>query len=92
MFIYHGCYLVIMSNCALVQWLQFISSMSTFPNRWQEANFIGKESIRKLKPKGLHRTLVFLTVNTKNIDPQGNETVWHDNKVRYEINALDSIV
>ncbi|MBN3301126.1 M2GD protein, partial [Amia calva] len=45
------------------------------------ADFIGKKALQEIKAKGLPRRLVYLTVQTDNIDPEGNETVWHQGKV-----------
>ena len=49
----------------------------------QKANFVGKEALYEIKKQGLKRHLVFLDVDTKDsgVDPEGNETVWYDNKV-----------
>ena len=47
----------------------------------KEVDFIGKKALKAIKAEGLKRKLVFLTVETQDLDPQGNETVWHDNKV-----------
>ena len=48
----------------------------------QTADFIGKEALKHTKKEGLKRKLVFMTVDTKDADPEGDETVWHDGKVR----------
>ncbi|KAG8456521.1 hypothetical protein GDO86_002342 [Hymenochirus boettgeri] len=45
------------------------------------ADFIGKEALKEVKEKGLHRKLVYLTLKTENVDPEGNETVWYNGKV-----------
>eukprot|EP00079_Xenopus_tropicalis_P012797 XP_002940239.2 PREDICTED: dimethylglycine dehydrogenase, mitochondrial isoform X1 [Xenopus tropicalis] len=45
------------------------------------ADFIGKQALTKIKEKGLQRKLVYLTLNTDNVDPEGNESVWHNGKV-----------
>ena len=47
----------------------------------QTADFIGKNALKALKAEGLRRHLAFLTVDTTDIDPEGNETVWHNDKV-----------
>lgn len=49
---------------------------------FQEADFIGKEALKKIKAEGLKRKLVFLTVDTSDVDPEGNESIWFDDKVR----------
>ncbi|XP_013400474.1 dimethylglycine dehydrogenase, mitochondrial isoform X1 [Lingula anatina] len=45
------------------------------------ADFIGKQALQKIKQEGLRRTLVFLTVDTEDVDPEGNETLWYNGKV-----------
>ena len=49
----------------------------------KEADFIGKESLLERKKKGfMPRKLVFMTVDTDNVDPEGNETIWCQDKVK----------
>ncbi|KAL7377216.1 hypothetical protein ABVT39_024050 [Epinephelus coioides] len=45
------------------------------------ADFIGKAALQEIKAKGLKRKLSYLTLDTDDIDPEGNETVWHNGKV-----------
>ncbi|XP_037121051.1 dimethylglycine dehydrogenase, mitochondrial [Syngnathus acus] len=45
------------------------------------ADFIGKAALQEIKAKGLKRKLSYLAVETHDVDPEGNETVWHDGKV-----------
>uniref|UniRef100_A0A7N5ZWV8 Dimethylglycine dehydrogenase n=1 Tax=Anabas testudineus TaxID=64144 RepID=A0A7N5ZWV8_ANATE len=45
------------------------------------ADFIGKAALQEIKAKGLKRKLSYITVDTDDIDPEGNETVWHNGKV-----------
>ncbi|XP_061554849.1 dimethylglycine dehydrogenase, mitochondrial [Phycodurus eques] len=45
------------------------------------ADFIGKAALQEIKAKGLKRKLSYIAVETHDIDPEGNETVWHDGKV-----------
>uniref|UniRef100_A0A674MZZ7 Dimethylglycine dehydrogenase n=1 Tax=Takifugu rubripes TaxID=31033 RepID=A0A674MZZ7_TAKRU len=45
------------------------------------ADFIGKAALQEIKAKGLKRKLSYITLDTDNIDPEGNETVWHNGKV-----------
>nr|XP_061822409.1 dimethylglycine dehydrogenase, mitochondrial-like [Nerophis lumbriciformis] len=45
------------------------------------ADFIGKAALQEIKAKGLTRKLSYIAVDTHDIDPEGNETVWHDGKV-----------
>lgn len=47
----------------------------------QPADFIGKSALQEIKAKGLKRKLSYLSVDTDNIDPEGNETIWHNGKV-----------
>ena len=47
----------------------------------QDADFIGKVALKKVKAEGLKRKLVFLTIDTTDIDPEGNESIWHEEKV-----------
>lgn len=48
----------------------------------QPADFIGKAALQEIKAKGLKRKLSYITLDTDDIDPEGNETVWHKGKVR----------
>lgn len=45
------------------------------------ADFIGKAALQEIKAKGLNRKLSYIAVNTDDIDPEGNETVWYNGKV-----------
>uniref|UniRef100_A0A8C4YM38 Dimethylglycine dehydrogenase, mitochondrial n=1 Tax=Gopherus evgoodei TaxID=1825980 RepID=A0A8C4YM38_9SAUR len=45
------------------------------------ADFIGKQALKQIKEKGLKRRLVYLTFETANVDPEGNESVWHNGRV-----------
>jgi dimethylglycine dehydrogenase len=67
---------------------QYVLSSFTTIDIFQEAEFIGKDAIKKLKVKGLDRKLVFLNVDTKDVDPEGNESVWHDDLVREQCLSL----
>lgn len=44
-------------------------------------DFIGKEALKQIEKEGLTRKCVCLTVDTTDVDPEGDETVWHDGKV-----------
>nr|XP_013810361.1 PREDICTED: dimethylglycine dehydrogenase, mitochondrial-like [Apteryx mantelli mantelli] len=48
---------------------------------FQPADFIGKQALKQIKEKGLKRRLACLTLKTDNVDPEGNESVWHNGKV-----------
>lgn len=50
----------------------------------QPADFIGKKTLQEIKAQGLTRKLAYLTVDTDNVDPEGNETIWHNGKVKYK--------
>ena len=50
----------------------------------QQADFVGKEALIKMKETGLKRHLVFLTVDTTDVDPEGNESIYHNGKVSAE--------
>ncbi|XP_007066755.2 dimethylglycine dehydrogenase, mitochondrial isoform X1 [Chelonia mydas] len=45
------------------------------------ADFIGKQALKQIKEKGLKRRLVYLTLETADVDPEGNESVWHNGRV-----------
>uniref|UniRef100_A0A8C4YLY1 Dimethylglycine dehydrogenase, mitochondrial n=1 Tax=Gopherus evgoodei TaxID=1825980 RepID=A0A8C4YLY1_9SAUR len=47
----------------------------------EPADFIGKQALKQIKEKGLKRRLVYLTFETANVDPEGNESVWHNGRV-----------
>lgn len=47
----------------------------------QPADFIGKAALQEIKAKGLKRKLSYITVDTDDIDPEGNETIWCNGKV-----------
>uniref|UniRef100_A0A4W6CZL5 Dimethylglycine dehydrogenase, mitochondrial n=1 Tax=Lates calcarifer TaxID=8187 RepID=A0A4W6CZL5_LATCA len=47
----------------------------------EPADFIGKAALQEIKAKGLKRKLSYITLDTDDIDPEGNETVWHNGKV-----------
>ncbi|XP_068562619.1 dimethylglycine dehydrogenase, mitochondrial [Cebidichthys violaceus] len=45
------------------------------------ADFIGKTALQEIKAKGLKRKLSYITLDTDDVDPEGNETIWHNGKV-----------
>ena len=47
----------------------------------QAADFIGKSAIQQIRSQKLKRKLVLMTVETTDVDPEGNETVWHKGHV-----------
>lgn len=44
-------------------------------------DFIGRESLLKHKENGIKKKLCMLTVETTDVDPEGNETIWFGGKV-----------
>ncbi|XP_020777288.1 dimethylglycine dehydrogenase, mitochondrial [Boleophthalmus pectinirostris] len=44
-------------------------------------DFIGKDALKEIKAKGLKRKLSYICVDTDDIDPEGNETIWLNDKV-----------
>ncbi|XP_030049095.1 dimethylglycine dehydrogenase, mitochondrial [Microcaecilia unicolor] len=47
----------------------------------KSSDFIGKQALKQIKEQGLERRLVYLTLETDNVDPEGNESIWHNGKV-----------
>merc|ERR550519_3039948 len=45
------------------------------------ADFIGKAALQKVKAAGLKRKLCYVTMQTDDVDPEGNETIWLNDKV-----------
>lgn len=45
------------------------------------ADFIGKAALQEIKAKGLKRKLSYVSVDTDDIDPEGNETIWFKEQV-----------
>ncbi|CAB1318715.1 unnamed protein product [Coregonus sp. 'balchen'] len=45
------------------------------------ADFIGKAALQEIKAKGLKRKLSYITMDTDDVDPEGNETIWLNGKV-----------
>ena len=44
-------------------------------------DFIGRENLLKHKENGIKKKLCMLTVETTDVDPEGNETIWFGGKV-----------
>ncbi|GAB6032248.1 hypothetical protein CHUAL_010888 [Chamberlinius hualienensis] len=62
----------------------FEAGLGQFIKLNKETEFIGKQALRDILRNGLTRQLVHLKVDTNNVDPEGNETVWcHDKVVGY---------
>ncbi|XP_031658651.1 dimethylglycine dehydrogenase, mitochondrial isoform X2 [Oncorhynchus kisutch] len=47
----------------------------------KHADFIGKAALQEIKAKGLKRKLSYITMETDDVDPEGNETIWLNGKV-----------
>lgn len=58
------------------------AGLDFFVHLEKSADFIGKSALIDVRRKGLTRKLAFLKVNTKDVDPEGNESVWCSGKVR----------
>ena len=48
----------------------------------QGANFIGRDALIEQRKEMLNKKLVCLTLDTDNIDAEGNETIWYEGRVR----------
>ncbi|XP_062410583.1 dimethylglycine dehydrogenase, mitochondrial [Sardina pilchardus] len=59
----------------------FDAGLDYFIKLNKSADFIGKQALQTIKAQGLQRKLAYLTVDTDDIDPEGNETIWHNGKV-----------
>ena len=60
------------------------AGLNFFVKMKKETDFIGKQSLLDRKKRGfIPRKLVFMEVDTNNVDPEGNETIWHDDKVSH---------
>ena len=59
--------------------LAFIVNCLFFCN--QGSNFIGRDALLKQRGELLSKKLVCLTLDTDNIDAEGNETIWFGGRV-----------
>lgn len=60
----------------------FEAGLGPFVKTNKKTSFIGQEACKELLGKELKTKLVALTVDTHGyLDPEGNETIWFDNKV-----------
>ena len=60
------------------------AGLNFFVKMKKETDFIGKQSLLDRKKRGfVPRKLVFMEVDTDNVDPEGNETIWYDDKVSH---------
>ncbi|XP_078718033.1 LOW QUALITY PROTEIN: dimethylglycine dehydrogenase, mitochondrial [Lampetra fluviatilis] len=59
----------------------FEAGLQPFIKVNKDADFIGKEALQRIKREGLTRHLVYLTLDTDDVDPEGNESVWCNGKV-----------
>lgn len=47
----------------------------------QGVDFIGREGLLKHKENGIKKKVCLLTIETTDVDPEGNETIWFGGKV-----------
>lgn len=45
-------------------------------------DFIGRDGLLRHKENGIKKKLCMLTIETTDVDPEGNETIWFGGKVR----------
>ena len=61
------------------------AGLGPFVKTNKKTSFIGQEACKELLGKDLKSKLVALTVDTHgHLDPEGNETIWFDNKVNIQ--------
>ncbi|XP_072038740.1 dimethylglycine dehydrogenase, mitochondrial-like [Amphiura filiformis] len=58
-----------------------VAGLDPFIKLNKEADFIGKAALQKIKEEGHKRKLVLLKVDTDNVDPEGNESIWFQDQV-----------
>ena len=51
-------------------------------------DFIGREALLKHKKKGIQKKVCMLIVDTNDVDPEGNETIWFGGKVTKANNCI----
>ncbi|CAH3022869.1 unnamed protein product [Porites evermanni] len=49
--------------------------------KFDKGDFIGRENLLKHKENGINKKLCMLTVETTDVDPEGNESIWFGGKV-----------
>ncbi|CAH3156069.1 unnamed protein product [Porites lobata] len=49
--------------------------------KFDKGDFIGRENLLKHKENGIKKKLCMLTVETTDVDPEGNESIWFGGKV-----------
>lgn len=59
----------------------FEAGLGFFIKLNKPSDFVGKEALKKINEDGLTRKVVCLTVDTSDVDPEGDETVWYNGKV-----------
>lgn len=59
----------------------FEAGLGPFVRMNKATDFIGKNALQEIQRQGLTRKLVFLLVDTSNVDPEGNETIWFGKRV-----------
>ncbi|XP_041042876.1 dimethylglycine dehydrogenase, mitochondrial isoform X2 [Carcharodon carcharias] len=59
----------------------FEAGLDYFIKLNKPTEFIGKQALTKIKKEGVQRKLVYLTMQTDSVDPEGNESIWYEDKV-----------
>ncbi|XP_059500806.1 dimethylglycine dehydrogenase, mitochondrial isoform X2 [Stegostoma tigrinum] len=59
----------------------FEAGLDYFIKLNKPVDFIGKQALMNIKKEGVQRKLAYLTMQTDNVDPEGNESVWYEDKV-----------
>ena len=57
----------------------------------KKVDFICKQALQEMTTRegALPRRLVFMEVDTDDVDPEGNETIWYNDKVKLQAHPLD---
>ena len=60
------------------------AGLGHFVKTKKKVNFVGKQALQQMTTREgeLPRRLVFMEVETDNVDPEGNETIWYNDKVK----------
>ncbi|XP_043562825.1 dimethylglycine dehydrogenase, mitochondrial isoform X1 [Chiloscyllium plagiosum] len=59
----------------------FEAGLDYFIKLNKPVDFIGKQALMNIKKEGVKRKLVYLTMQTDDVDPEGNESIWYEDKV-----------
>lgn len=57
------------------------AGLDFFIKPYKSSDFIGKKALHKILREGLTRKLVMLKVDTEDVDPEGNESIWFCGKI-----------